>query len=341
MNGHKEVHQFISTGLKDANVGGKAQDFSVNFNNPSITSVVSDVPTYFQPVYLALDWSYENITAKLQNNTLEFFTIPENGTRPNYFWVSNGVQANTRKITVPNNQYGPAFLASTLQDLLNDATNGVAWNSATNTRLAMDWVVNYDAGINALTINFTVPYHTGSKGVQIRYKSTDPGNVYNGSQVYGFDPAQEYFTIPQASTFITVGSAKQLTTFYTNPYTVDLKIYDVIRLHSNIAKRYLEKKGGALSNSDILLEILIPNNYGNGQTILIDYSSSPEIWRQSIHPNFDNISFTIKDVKGNIIDLEPSCNLDISFKITRYIPNQSKEDRLYNINSSHQSIGMI
>jgi hypothetical protein len=341
-NGYKEVHQYISTGLKDANNGGVAQNFSVNFNNPSICSVVSDVPTYFQPVYIALDWSYENITTKLQNNTLEFRTIEENGSRPNYLRFNNAA-TNSIKITIPNNNYSPQSLASTLQRLLNEvgATKGVAWNSSTNTRLEMNWVVEYDASINALTINFTTAYHAGSKGIEIVYKSTVPGSEYNVAKVIGFDPALDFFTIPKESAFETVGGARVLTEFYTNPYTVDLKIYDVIRLHSSMAKRYLEKKGGSLSNTDILLEILIPNNYGNGQTILIDYSGSPEIWRQSINPNFDNITFTLRDKLGNIIDLEPSCNFDISFKITRYIANQTKEDRLFNINSSHQTIGMI
>ena len=340
MQGYREVHQYISTGLKDANVGGIAQDFSVNFNNPSITSVQSDIPTIFQPVYIALDWSYNNITTKLKNNTLIFRTENEGGGNPDpsYFWVSNGVFTNNRTVVVPDNNYSPTYLALTLEGILNTPATGVSWRAADGTRLAMDWVVNYDASINALTINFTVPYYTGSKAVVIQYRSP---NVFDGSKVFGYDPTNTTFTIPQASAFVTVGGVKQLTTSYTNPYTCDLKIYDVIRLHSNIAKRYLQKNGSSLSNTDILLEILIPNNYGNGQTILIDYSSSPEIWKQSIHSNFDYITFSLRDVNGNLIELEPAVNFDISFKITRYIADQTKEDRLYNINRSYQSLGMI
>ena len=343
----KELHQYISCGLKDANAGGKAQDFSINFNNPTITSVQNnDTPTFFQPVYIALDWVYENITVKLKNNKLTFRTVLANGVRPDYLYDFNGINQaialNSITITLPNNQYSPSFLATTIQDILN-ATNpvhGVAW-IFNNARVSMNWVVEYDATINALAINFTTNYPGAQQGIEIVYKSTEEGNEFDCAQVLGFDPANTFFLIPRATTFETVGTNRVLTNPLYNPFTVDLKIYDIIRLHSNVAKRYLTKRGGSLSNTDILLEILIPNNYNNGQTILIDYSSSPEIWKQSIQQNFDYMTFTLRDVNGDIIELEPNCNFDISFKITRFITPQTKEERLFNINSSHQTIGMI
>lgn len=346
----KEVHQYISTGLKDANIGGLAQDFSVNFNNPSITSVVNnDTPTLFQPVYIALDWVYKNVTAKLKNNKLTFRTPLQNGVRPDYLYDFNGVNqhiaVNSITVTLNDDSYSPSYLASELQRILNATSpiHGVGW-FFNNARTAMNWVVEYDATINALAINFTTEYPGGVQAIEIVYIDNTQGSEFNSAKIFGFIDALglEYFTLPRANAFTLVGTTRVLTdTKLFNPNIIDLKVYDVIRLHSNVAKRYLTKSGSSLSNSDILLEILIPNNYNNGDTILIDYSSSPEIWKQTIQSNFDYITFTLKDKNSNIIELEPGCNFDITFKITRYITSQSKEDRLFNINSSNQTIGMI
>ena len=335
MKNYKTVEQFISCGLKDAVEGSTAQSMRIHFNNTAITNVSSDTPTVFQPCLLTLDWAYNNITDKLRNNKLRLTTAPNK-------FHSTTVAAGVSEIdiTLPNDRYDGFSLALKLKELLNQNVN---WRQTNGDKYTCNWLVEFDAAMNVFKIAFTrefLPTTGGTAqktGIKILHKFEE---IDGSTNLWGFDPKTSEFNIAEAQPFdaqtgLLDSSVNAL------PFSADLKIYDVINLHSNIAKRFLQKSGGSLSNTDVLLQILIPNNYLNGgQTILIDFSASSDLWKQNVQSNFDFITFELRDTRGILIDLDPDSDFNITFKITRYIEELSKEDRIYNM-SQYQKLGQI
>jgi hypothetical protein len=333
---YREISQFIAVGLKDANTGGLAEDFTVNFNNPQITMVNSDIPTTLEPMYLVLDWAYDNVSDYLKNNTLEV-----SAATAIFRSASSATAFSTKKIILPDNTYGGAALAFALQSKLNTE---VQWRRTDTSAYTMNWVVQYFGVDNSFAIGYGNDYQAVAAGsttetaVTVKYRET---GEYDATTLWGFDPAETSIVLARKSPVTATGTSFTFTDDSANlPNIADLKIYNIVRLHSSMAKRFLEKRGSKLSNTDILLEIPIPNNYNNGQQIILDYTGANATLKQSINPNFDNVSFSLRDINGNIIKLQAGSDFRFSFKVTRFIEQETKEDRLYNINN-YQKIGGI
>ena len=333
---------YISCGLKDANAGGRCENFSINFNNNQLTNN-GDAQTIFTPISLSLDWEYKNITAALGNNRLVFSTATA------ILYGEGGAATNSIEIVIPDGVYAATSLAVYLQGRLNTQSDGVFWRGATaGARLAMHWVVEYDGGANGFSIAFTQNYRDADGGaetvvpVKITYRRST-GITFNSAEIWGFDPAStvDFYNIAGAQPYVLSAGVRILNEpKNVLPYQADLKVYNVFRIHSNVAKRFLEKRGGVLTNTDILLEVPVPNNFNNGQTIVFDFATMGDAWQQAIQSNFDFMSFSIRDIYGNLIALDPSCDFQITFKITRIRAAETKDDKLYNI-AQYTKYGMI
>ena len=333
---YREVSQFISIGLKDANAGGRAEDFTLNLNNPQITMVNSDVPTTLEPMYLVLDWAYDNVSDYLKNNTIEI-----SAASAIFRSTASATAFSTKKIILPDNTYGGAALAFALQSKLNTE---VQWRRTDTSAYTMNWVVQYFGSDNSFAIGYANDYQAVAAGgfteVPVTVKYRENGQ-FDSTSLWGFDSTVTNIVLAKKSPTVVVGSSTTFSDDSANlPNIADLKIYNIIRLHSSMAKRFLEKRGGKLSNTDILLEIPIPNNYNNGQQIILDYTASNTTLKQSINPNFDNISFTLRDEDGNLIKLQEGSDFRFTFRVTRFIENETMEDRIYNINN-YQKLGQI
>lgn len=331
---------YISCGLKDANDGGRCENFSINFNNNQLTNN-GDAQTIFTPISLSLDWEYKNITATITNNRLVFSTTNA------LLYGSGGAATTSIEIVIPDGVYSATSLAVYLQGRLNTTADGVFWRGATaGVQLPMHWVVEYDGGANAFAIAFTQNYRATDGGAEtvVPIKIThfrDAGIKFNSTELWGFDPASTDYTIAGAQPYVLVANVRTLVEpKLTLPYQADLKVYNVFRIHSNVAKRFLEKRGGVLTNTDILVEIPVPNNYNNGQTIVYDFAAMGDAWQQAIQSNFDFMTFSIRDIYGNLIALDPECDFQITFKITRIRAAETKDDKLYNI-AQYSKFGMI
>ena len=73
-------------------------------------------------------------------------------------------------------------------------------------------------------------------------------------------------------------------------------VADVIRIHSNCAKRFFELKGGRLSQNSVLFELVVPNIL-NGSTLIWENYNS-DIYSQEIYSNFDNLTIEIRSKDG-------------------------------------------
>ena len=333
---YREISQFISVGLKDANPGGRAEDFTLNLNNPQITMVNSDIPTTLEPMYIVMDWAYDNVSDYLKNNTLEI-----SAATAIFRSTASATAFSNKKIIIPDGTYSGATLAFALQTQLNIE---VQWRRTDTSAYTMGWVVQYYGSDNSFAIGYANDYQAVAAGatsevpVTVTYRED---GQFDSTSLWGFDPAVTSIVLPRKSPTVLTGTTLTFTDFSANlPNIADLKIYNIVRLHSSMAKRFLEKRGSKLSNTDILLEIPIPNNFNNGQQIILDYTASNTTLKQSINPNFDNISFTLRDEDGNLIKLQEGSDFRFTFKVTRYIENETKEDRIYNINN-YQKIGAI
>lgn len=333
---YREISQFISLGFKDANTGGRAEDFTVNLNNPQITMVNSDIPTTLEPMYIVMDWAYDNVSDYLKNNTLEI-----SAATAIFRSTASATAFSNKKIIISDGTYTGSSLAFALQSRLNAE---VQWRRTDTSAYTMGWVVEYYGSDNSFAIGYANDYQAvvagGTTEVPVTVTYLQNGQ-YDSTTLWGFDPAVTSIVLPRKSPTVLTGTTLTFTDFSANlPNIADLKIYNVVRLHSSMAKRFLEKRGNKLSNTDILLEIPIPNNYNNGQQIILDYTGSNATLKQSINPNFDNISFSLRDEDGNIVKLQEGSDFRFTFKVTRFIEEETMEDRIYNINN-YQKLGMI
>ncbi len=333
---YREISQFISVGLKDANPGSVAENMTLNLNNPQITMVNSDIPTTLEPMYIVMDWAYDNVSDYLKNNTLEI-----SAATAIFRSTASSTAFSNKKIIIPDGTYSGATLAFTLQSILNTE---VQWRRTDGSAYTMNWVVQYYGSDNSFAIGYANDYQavvsgaTSEVAVTIIYRET---GEFDSTSLWGFEPSVTSIVLPRKSPTVLTGTTTTFTDFSANlPNIADLKIYNIIRLHSSMAKRFLEKRGSKLSNTDILLEIPIPNNFNNGQQIILDYTASNTTLKQSINPNFDNISFSLRDEDGNLIKLQDNSDFRFTFKITRFIEQETMDDRLYNINN-YQRIGQI
>lgn len=211
-------------------------------------------------------------------------------------------------ITIPTNVYdGPA-----LNTAVNTAMAGQVFNVAGANMVFANL-------FNAVTSKYTWAFAPGSTGITtISFVNTIGGVEYDSAKVFG--SITDSIAIPIAQTN------------YTMLGNVDLVPFQVIRIHSNCAKRTFQKSAlvtsGAnvnatsiLQGTDILFEIPI---YSAQIGSVITWTPiTTELYRQDLVSNFDQFNFSLRDKRGNLIPLLPNCEVNITFMIERelILPN--------------------
>ena len=211
-------------------------------------------------------------------------------------------------ITIPTNVYdGPA-----LNTAVNTAMAGQVFNVAGANMV-------FANVFNAVTSKYTWAFAPGSTGITtISFVNTIGDVQYDSAKVFG--SITPTIQIPVAQTnFTMLGN-------------VDLVPFQVIRIHSNCAKRTFQKSAlttsGANANAtsilqgtDILFEVPI---YSAQIGSVITWTPiTTELYRQDLVSNFDQFNFSLRDKRGNLIPLLPNCEVNITFMIERelILPN--------------------
>jgi hypothetical protein len=211
-------------------------------------------------------------------------------------------------ITIPTNVYdGPA---------LNTAVNAAMAGQVFNVAGANMVFANV---FNAVTSKYTWVFAPGSTGITtISFVNTIGDVQYDSAKVFG--SITDSIAIPIAQTN------------YTMLGNVDLVPFQVIRIHSNCAKRTFQKSAlitsGANANAtsilqgtDILFEVPI---YSAQIGSVITWTPiTTELYRQDLVSNFDQFNISLRDKRGNLIPLLPNCEVNLTFMIERelILPN--------------------
>lgn len=324
--------QFVTVKNTDGLAGdnSQAQNFQVAFTNSAFTNQQSahdQTKTYFTPQFVSFDFFFDNVSEQLRNNRFQIrATNPANNAK-----IYGG---SPYTLIIPTNTYDGSTLAGAIQSALNSAGSGFKWTSGTT---LANWVVTFSVLTNRLSFSYTVPEPTtvGSISLTMVFKYTDttptPNVVYNTIKLIGNIGIEK--EVPNSGG-VTMASI------------VDLAPFQAVRLHSNIAKRtfsmtdrYLYQTptllnpnppplfaGKALSGTDILVEIPTFNQLSG--TTLTFLPTSPDVYRQEIVSNFDNVTFQLRDINGNLLPLFEGCEFNITFVIEREIIQPNNEDRM-------------
>lgn len=289
-----------------------------NFNNSTLTNIQtsSGQKCIFTPINLTLDWDYKNISESLRNNRLSFD------------FTTGGY--TDKVFVIADNSYTPLSLCEYLNQALNatlanggirsDADASLAWLAEFNP-LQNKILIRYTTNV-AVTVNIDTYFDVGSvKYNATRWMGTTVGSPKTVQQVGqqvavngAFDPA------PSLSVY--------------QPNVVDFRTLDTLRIHSNVAKRFFEIKGGKLSPNDVLFELTAPNTTV-GTTLLWE-NNAPELYSQEIHSNFDNMVVELKDRNGQKIEFFNNCNFNMTFSIEREVEVADAKDRLKNLQNLNQ-----
>lgn len=289
-----------------------------NFNNSTLTNIQtsSGQKCIFTPINLTLDWDYKNISESLRNNRLSFD------------FTTGGY--TDKVFVIADNSYTPLSLCEYLNQALNatlanggirsDADASLAWLAEFNP-LQNKILIRYTTNV-AVTVHIDTFFDVGSvKYNATRWMGTTVGSPKTVQQVGqqvavsgAFDPA------PSLSVY--------------QPNVVDFRTLDTLRIHSNVAKRFFEIKGGKLSPNDVLFELTAPNTTV-GTTLLWE-NNAPELYSQEIHSNFDNMVVELKDRNGQKIEFFNNCNFNMTFSIEREVEVADAKDRLKNLQNLNQ-----
>lgn len=287
-------------------------DFAIQFNNSAFTNIQSGTKNatkvFFTPQLYSIDWFFNNINSSAKNNK----------------FIVSGTLITNGSVTIPDNIYDGITLASAIQGIMNDATNGVKYNGA-----IMNWVVTYVPNNSKMLIYYTT---AGATNVSIRFSDFANGVfTYDTTKVLGmYVFANSIYTKTIASSGI--GAS------LTSDTCIDLNPYQVIRVHSNVSKRTLTKVKGALCPTDILFEIPTYNQ-SIGSTLTFA-PLSPDLYRQEIVSNFDYMTFQLRDKYGGLIPIVSSGECNITFVIEREITEPTNADRMYSIGNYTQFSSM-
>jgi hypothetical protein len=243
----------------DANDSFNINQMNFNFNNTSLTNIQTShgQKCVFNPVNVSIDWDYVNISEALKNNK---------------FQVLRGPAATIYTYTIPDDSYNALNLCSTIQNLLNDGTDGIP--GANNVVGSMNFIAQYDAVSNRIAIMYT------AQTVSITFE-TYPligAQQYNMTRIFGTTKSNS-----RSKTQVGYASTQNgvLVKPVYFPFGVDFKVADVIRIHSNCAKRFFElNKSGRLSQNSVLFELVVPN-ITNGSTLVWENLNS-DIYSQEI-----------------------------------------------------------
>lgn len=289
-----------------------------NFNNSTLTNIQtsSGQKCIFTPINLTLDWDYKNISESLRNNRLSFD------------FTTGGY--TDKVFVIADNSYTPLSLCEYLNQALNatlanggirsDADASLAWLAEFNP-LQNKILIRYTTNV-AVTVNIDTYFDVGS----VKYNATRWMGTTVGSPK----------TVQQAGQQVAVSGAfdppPSLSVY--QPNVVDFRTLDTLRIHSNVAKRFFEIKGGKLSPNDVLFELTAPNTTV-GTTLLWE-NNAPELYSQEIHSNFDNMVVELKDRNGQKIEFFNNCNFNMTFSIEREVEVADAKDRLKNLQNLNQ-----
>ena len=303
--------QFFSISSTDASNYTDADDsfninqMNFNFNNTSLTNIQTShgQKCIFNPVNVSIDWDYINISEALKNNK---FTV-----------IRNAV--TTYIYTIPDDSYNAINLCSIIQALLNDGVDGVV--GANNVAGSIAFIAQYDAISNRISIMFTAQ----AVPIVIETYPLINGVRYNITRILG---ASKYASTKSQSLVQPYANGVLTKPSYF-PFGADFKVADVIRIHSNCAKRFFELKGGRLSQNNVLFELVVPN-ITNGTTLVWENLNS-DIYSQEMYSNFDNLTIEIRSKDGKLVPFKQNCQFNLTFTIEREIELPNPADRLNNL----------
>lgn len=313
----KTTKQFFSISSTDASNYTAANDsfninnMNFNFNNTSLTNIQTShgQKCTFNPVNMSIDWDYINISEELKNNK---------------FAVIRNVNT-TIPFTLPDDSYNAINLCSTIQGLLNNVQSGVA--GANNVAGSMAFIVQYDAVSNRISIMYTAQ----AIPIQIQTYPLINAVQYDMTRILGTrrsDPLSKNQTIIATATNGILNNPAYF------PFSIDLKIADVVRIHSNVAKRFFELKNNRLTQNSVLFELVVPN-ISNGTTLVFENLNSDN-YKQEIYSNFDNLIIEIKTKDGKLLPFKANCQFNMTFTIERELEEIKPEDRLKNLQNFNQ-----
>ena len=296
----------------DANDSFNINQMNFNFNNTSLTNIQKShgQKCIFNPVNVSIDWDYVNISEALKNNKFQV--------------LKGNPVTDTYTYTIPDDSYNALNLCSTIQALLNDVTNGVP--GANNTAGSLVFIAQYDPLSNRISIMYTaqavpIVIETFSLINQVRYNMT---------RILGTSKYASTRTQTQNQNYAN-GVLTKPSYF---PFGVDFKVADVIRIHSNCAKRFFELKNGRLSQNSVLFELVVPN-ITNGSTLIWENQNS-DVYSQEMYSNFDNLTIEIRSKDGKLVPFQSNCQFNMTFSIERELEQPDPMERLKNLSNFNQ-----
>jgi hypothetical protein len=284
-----------------------------NFNNSTLTNIQTSTgqKCVFIPINLTLDWNYKNISEAFKNNRLSF---------------DFSTAGYTDKVfIIEDNSYTPLSLCQYLNQKLNDtlANGGVR----SDTDVTLEWLAEYNPLLNKILIRYTANVAV-TVGIDTYFQVNSV--QYNATRWMGTTTASPK-TVQQLAQQVAANGIFEPAPAVDSypPRTSDFKTVDTIRIHSNIAKRFFEIKGGKLSPNNVLFEITAPES-SIGSTLIWE-NHTPELYSQEVHSNYDSVIIELKDRNGFLIDFYDHCNFNLTFSIEREIEIPDPKERLKNL----------
>lgn len=299
----------------DANDSFNINQMNFNFNNTSLTNIQTShgQKCIFNPVNVSIDWDYINISEALKNNKFQVLR----GENPATFLT----------YTITDDSYNALNLCSTIQALLNDATDGVTGVGQNAAPGSMNFIAQYDAVSNRISIMYTAQ----AVAITLETYPNINGTQYNMTRILG---TSKYASKSKAQTQNVTYSNGVITKPIYFPFGVDFKVADVIRIHSNCAKRFFELKDKRLSQNSVLFELVVPN-ITNGTTLIWENYNS-DIYSQEMYSNFDNLTIEIRSKDGKLVPFQSNCQFNMTFSIERELEQPDPKERLKNLQNFNQ-----
>ena len=309
----KSAKHIICVSNSDGTAGtNSANDFAIQFNNSAFTNIQSGTKdatkVFFTPQLFSCDWFFNNINSSAKNNKI----------------VVSGTGITNGNVVIPDGIYDAVSLALQLTTQMNDATTGVKYNGA-----VMAWSVVFVPANSKMLIYYGT---AGATNVSVRFS-----DFAGGAFTYDITKVMGMYVFANSNYTKTI-SASGIANAIASDTCVDLNPYQVVRLHSNVAKRTFAKRGTGLTTTDILFEIPTYNQ-AIGSTLTFA-PLSPDLYRQEIVSNFDYMTFQLRDKYGGLIPLPSSVEANITFVIEREITEPTNADRVYSIGGYNQFSNM-
>jgi hypothetical protein len=322
----KTSKHFISVSNSDSNDFGTAShnpaQINITFNNSGITSVSSytdQIITTMTPISMSIDLNYYNVAEAFRNNKFRIATTTGN------LLSVGGTNENAAPIEITLTEGIYRSGAEMAAEILNRLTAlNVTWVGGN----VMQWTnTSYSAQTNSMTLAYPTAAPAGTPVIVLRTKFTSNNVIYDSSRIWGSTGAvvnniyeDGAFLLPYANRVAGLPLPSQ----------IDLRTINVIRIHSNIAKRFFAKRGNgtnptrALSLTDTLFEIPVDVNLGDG----LVWQPCDNRYGQTIASNFDELRLTLTDKNDNVIRFVNNAEINFIFSVERDIPTQTNEERI-------------